>query len=107
MGVIQQQGRPFQHGYEVHFEQATLHFEFSALAAPTAAEVCPLKVFTADGKVEFPELGNGDPVLAFEREIAEVVRCVKNSLPSPILAGQLARDAVEICELQSQAILEQ
>jgi predicted dehydrogenase len=105
MGVINQQGRPFQHGCEVHFEQATVHFEFSALAAPAAPEFCRLKVFKPDGSVEFPSLGDGDPVLAFEREIAEVVRCVRDNSPSSILAGQLARDAVEICELQSNAIL--
>lgn len=105
MGVIHQQGRPFQHGFEVHFERATLHFEFSALAPPAPAEVCPLKVLTPDDSVIFPGLGDGDPIKAFEREISEVVRCVKNNCPSEILAGQLARDAVEICELQSQAVL--
>jgi predicted dehydrogenase len=105
MGVINQPGRPFQHGFEVHFERATVHFEFSAIAAPHSAEICPLKIFTLDGEIIKPELGDGDPVLAFEREIAEVVGCVKNKTPSKILAGELARDAVAICELQSQAIL--
>jgi predicted dehydrogenase len=107
MGVINQQGRPFMHGFEVHFEQATIHFEFSALAAPHHPEVCRLKVFTADGQVFTPDLTDGDPVFAFEREIGEVIRCINNNSPSGILAGQFARDAVEICELQSAAILRQ
>lgn len=104
MGVINQQGRPFTHGYEVHFEQATVHFEFSVLAAPNPPEVCRLKVFTADGQVLTPELADGDPVLAFGREIEEVVCSVQSGVTSPILAGQLARDAVEICELQSKEV---
>lgn len=104
MGVINQQGRPFTHGYEIHFEQATIHFEFAALAEPHAAELSPLKVFTADGQVLFPELGSGDPVPAFEREIEEVIACVAANRASEILAGELARDAVEICELQSRGV---
>lgn len=105
MGVIQQQGRPFMHGCEVHFEKATLHFEFSALAAPHSPEICPLKIFTEDGQVILPQLGDGDPVYAFEREIAEVVRCLAQQTPSRILSGQLARDAVEICQMQAQEII--
>ncbi len=104
MGVINQQGRPFTHGFEVHFERATVHFEFASLAEPNAPELNRLKVFTEDGKVLFPELGDGDPTCAFEREIAEVVKSVSNGTPSSILAGQLARDAVEICERQSREI---
>jgi predicted dehydrogenase len=105
MGVINQQGRPFMHGYEVHFEQATVHFEYSALSVPNSPEICPLKVFTADGHVLFPKLSDGDPVLAFGREIEEVIGSVQRGDSSPILAGQMARDAIEICELQSEAVL--
>lgn len=105
MGVINQQGRPFMHGYEIHFQQATIHFEFASLAAPHQPEVCRLKVFTDDGGVLIPELGDGDPLRAFEREIGEVVRCARDQTPSTILAGTLARDAVEICEMQAKEIL--
>jgi myo-inositol 2-dehydrogenase/D-chiro-inositol 1-dehydrogenase len=105
MGVIHQQGRPFTHGCEVHFERATLHFEFSVLADPHSPEVCPLKIFTQDGQVLQPQLGDGDPVFAFEREIAEVVRCLAQQVPSRILSGQLARDTVEICEMQARGIM--
>jgi len=105
MGIINQQGRPFMHGCEVHFEKGTMHFEFSGLAAPHPPEVCPLKIFTDQGEVIFPELGDGDPACAFEREIAEVVQCVANQTPSKILSGDLARDAVEICEMQAREIM--
>lgn len=105
MGVINQQGRPFMHGYEIHFEKGTIHFEFSALAEPHQPELCRLKVLTEDGGVLFPEIGDGDPLLAFEREIEEVVNCTREQVSSTILAGSLARDAVEICEMQAREIL--
>ena len=58
-GVVDQQGRPFNHAYEIHFEEATLQFEFAAFV--DQPEAMPLKVLLADGSVERPELGDGDP----------------------------------------------
>ncbi len=104
-GVINQQGRPFMHGYEIHLEKATIHFEFAALADPNAPEANPVKVFTEDGEVYYPELGDGDPIHGFAREIAEVAHCLTTNTPSKILAGSLARDAIEICEMQASQIL--
>ena len=102
-GVIDQQGRPFNHGYEIHFQQATLQFEFAAFA--DQPESMPLKVLLADGSVERPELGDGDPVFAFEREVGEVMSCLEADRPSAILDATLARDAVDICCLQAQQAL--
>ena len=51
-----------------------------------------------------PELSDGDPVYAFEREIGEVVSCLEAGRPSTILGATLARDAVEICCLQAQQV---
>ena len=101
-GVINQQGRPFTHGFELHLEQATLQFEFAAFA--DEAELMPLKVLLPDGSVLRPELGDGDPVFAFEREIGEVAGCLNDDRDSEILNGQLARDAIEICQLQAQSV---
>ena len=42
-GVIGQQGRPFMHGFEIHFEQATMQFEFAGFS--DRAEQMPLKIF--------------------------------------------------------------
>ena len=72
-GVVDQQGRPFNHAYEIHFEEATLQFEFAAFA--DQPESMPLKVLLADGSVKRPELGDGDPVFAFEREVGELAVC--------------------------------
>ena len=101
-GVIDQQGRPFNHGYEIHFEQATLQFEFAAFA--DQPESMPLKVLLADGSVERPELGDGDPVFAFEREVGEWVSCLAAGRTSTILDATLAKDAVEICQMQAQQL---
>lgn len=101
-GVINQQGRPFTHGFEIHLERATLQFDFQAFA--DAPECMPLKILTEDGKVHRPELGNGDPVLAFKREIEEVSQAIAENRPSDILNGTLARDGIQICQMQSKAV---
>ncbi len=103
MGVINQQGRPFTHGFEMHLENATLQFEFAACADND--DLMSLKVFHADGSVERPDLGDGDPVNAFIAEINEVVDCLQNDRRSSLLDGQLARDAIEICQMQDKAIV--
>lgn len=103
-GVINQQGRPFTHGYEIHLEAATLQFEFAAFA--DGPEMMPVKIITADGEVVRPDLGDGDPVFAFGREIAEVARCVSEDRESDILNGVLARDAIEVCQAQAKSVME-
>jgi predicted dehydrogenase len=103
-GVIQQQGRGFMHGYEVHFEQATLQFRFSALA--DEPELSPLKVLTSDGQVERPELGDGDMIVAFAAEIAEVTASLAAGQPSQLISGELARDAIILCQRQTESVLQ-
>jgi len=98
-GVIDQQGRPFTQGFELHLEEATLHFEVGFYE--DAAEQMPLKILTRDGKVIRPELGDGDPIGAFVDEIAEVVASMESGRPSPTLAGDLARDALVLCGQQT------
>ena len=102
-GVINQQGRPFTHAYEIHLEKATLQFDFAAFT--DKAELMPLKVLTSKGEVLRPDLGDGDPVRAFEAEIQEAVRSIQTKKPSTILSGDLARDAIVLCQLQSKSVL--
>jgi predicted dehydrogenase len=101
-GVINQQGRVFTHGFEIHLEKATLHFEFAGFA--DGPELMPLKVLTSNGKVVRPKLGDGDPVRGFEGEIKEVLRCVKSGQPSSVLSGELARDAVVLGHKQTESV---
>jgi len=101
-GVINQQGRPFTHAYEIHLEKAMMHFDFAAFSE--AAELMPLKIVTNTGKVIRPDLGDGDPARGFEGEIREVVRSIRSGQPSAILSGKLARDAIVLCHKQSESV---
>ncbi|MBX3413577.1 MAG: Gfo/Idh/MocA family oxidoreductase [Pirellulales bacterium] len=103
-GVIRQQGRAFTHGFEIHLERATLLYDFSVLAdKPTLS--MPLTVLKQDGRVEQPKLGAGDPLEAFVAEIAEVAGSIKRGTPSALLSGDLARDALVLCQKESQSAL--
>ena len=98
-GVIDSPARGFTHGYEVSFERATVQFEFAAYA-DGSTNLIPVTVMNADGSVERPELGDGDPVSAFLAEIDATAECVDNGRISPILDAGTAADALQICEMQ-------
>jgi len=95
-GVINQQGRPFTHGYEMHFEKATLAFD-SGMASP-------LTLYDDQGGVVHPELGSPDILLAFPKELCEAVQAIESNRPSALLDGSLARDALVLCQKQTQSI---
>ena len=102
-GVIQQQGRAFSAGFEIHFERATLLYDFSVIDGKPELNM-PLTVLAANGKVERPQMRSSDPVDAFVAELAEAARSVKKDEPSAMLDGQLARDAVILCQKQTESI---
>jgi predicted dehydrogenase len=96
-GVINQQGRPFTHGYEMHFEKATLAFDSSM--------GFPLTVYDDQGGVVHPELGSPDILCAFPQELAEAAQAVESNQPSALLDGSLARDALVLCQKQTESIV--
>lgn len=98
-GVIDSPARGFTHGYEVSFEKATVQYEFAAYA-DGSTNIIPVTIMNADGSVERPELGDGDPISAFVAEVDAAADCVDNGTLSPILAGLTAADALAICEMQ-------
>lgn len=103
-GVINQQGRSFTHGYEIHLEKATLYFDLAVLAGGQL-QVTPLTLLDAKGRAEYPQLPPGDPMLlAFDAEVKEVVQSLKSGQPSKLLSGELARDAIALCHKQTQAV---
>jgi predicted dehydrogenase len=105
-GVVRQQGRPFNHGFEIHLEKATLVFEFAAHA--DHAETMELKILKEDGSVERPaDLGDPDPLYAFVREMQELVASIENDEESHVLSGKIARDAIAICEAEEQSLIGQ
>jgi len=93
-GVIDQQGRPFTHAFEIYLEGATLQFD----------DGVPLTVFDAKGKSRQPKLPSGDPVDVFARELGDAAKAIRDDRPSKLLAGQLARDALLLCERETKAI---
>ena len=96
-GALSQSGRPFTHGFEFYLEKATLSFEFANLAGQGHLAT-PLSVILPDGTVDRPDLaGSGDPVDAFTAELAAAVESVASGTPSPVLSGELARQALRLC----------
>ena len=103
-GVIRQQGRSFTHGFEIHLEKATLQYEFAVFEGKPRL-IQPLTILDDGGRVLQPALGDGDPIRAFEGEIAEIVRSLESRRPSTLLSGELARDAILICQKQTESVL--
>jgi predicted dehydrogenase len=96
-GCIMQQGRPFMHSFETHFEDATIAFDsFSGL---------PVTVLTKDGGVEKPQFGDADEITPFVNELTEAQKAFTSGTPSPLLDGALARDALILCHKEVDAIL--
>ncbi len=92
-GCIFQQGRPFMANFEVHFEKATL------VSTPGGVDI-----LTEDGKIEQATLPNLDDVGVFANEMQEVTDSIRAGRVSPILGGQLARDALFLALKEMQAI---
>ena len=99
-GNIMQQGRPFTHGYEVHFEKATIICE-SFTGTPVTVILGDTQ---EDAKVEKPEFPAGDDITPFVNELAEARDAFVSGKPSAILDGALARDAVTICHKEIEAV---
>jgi len=102
-GTIGQQGRPFLHGFEIQLERATLAFEFAVIGTD-GMYLCKPTLFDPDGNALHPDLGDGDPQIAFQNQLTEVVECVQNGRTSAILGGELASDAITLCQRQTQSL---
>lgn len=103
-GVVLQQARPFLHGFEIHLERATLVFEFGVIdGKPTV--MMPFTVIADKGKPKVPDLGDGDPLLAFQAELAKVVQGVRENRPAEFLSSELARDAIRICQCEHESLV--
>lgn len=98
-GVIRQQGRSFTHGFEIYLKKATLVYDLAGVGDPPAGT--PLTVIDAKGQAVRPPLDAAD---AFVAELTEATRSVKTGKPSPLLAGDLALDALALCHRQQQSV---
>lgn len=85
-GWLAQPGCPFEHGYDVYFEEATLKFNSSWGQPPV--------LLTRDGKKRHPALPGKD---GFVGELAEAVRAVKAGRDSEEIGGRTARGSLLLC----------
>ena len=85
-GWLAQQGCPFEHGYDVYFEEATLKFNSSWGVPP--------QLLTADGKVRKPRLPGKD---GFVGELQEAVDAIRSGKASKELGGMSARNSLKMC----------
>jgi predicted dehydrogenase len=101
-GVIDQHGRPFTHGFEAHFERATVQYQSAAY--DDQPETMPLKVLHQDGSIERPDLGPGDPVDAFVAELEAAAIAVAGGETKMAMRGELAADALVLSQRIDQSI---
>jgi predicted dehydrogenase len=102
-GVIFQQGRGFCAGFEIHLEKATLLYDFAVIDGKPEANM-PLTLLRQNGNVERPKMKSADPVDSFVAELGEAIKTVRSGKPSALLDGELARDAVTLCQKQTESI---
>jgi predicted dehydrogenase len=102
-GALRQQGRGFTHAFEIYLERATLLFDF-AMIGPDPVVAMPLTVLGEKGKITRPKLDGGDAITAFVAELGEAAKAIRTGTPSPMLAGDLARDALLLCQRQTQSV---
>jgi predicted dehydrogenase len=95
-GALSQAGRPFAHGFELYFDRATLAFEFANLGGEGHTAM-PLSVILADGTVDHPKLGSGDPIDSFTQELTTAAGAISTRCEAEQLSGTLARQALRLC----------
>lgn len=85
-GWLSQQGCPFEHGYDVFFEDATLKFNSSWGQPPV--------LLTKDGKRRQPRLSKVD---GFVGELQEAVDAIRTGKESKVLSARSATDSLRMC----------
>ncbi|MEE2752806.1 MAG: Gfo/Idh/MocA family oxidoreductase [Candidatus Latescibacterota bacterium] len=102
-GAISKKGRPFAHGFEAYFDEATVLYEFITMGGqPHLAQ--PLCVLTHEGNIQSPNLGSKDPVEAFVREIQAAVKGVNSGSVCSELSSEVARTALSLCFNEVKAV---
>jgi len=102
-GVIRHPGRSFHQAFEIHFERATLVYDY-AVVDGKPHRAMPLTVLDAKGRALRPKLLSSDPTDGFVHELEDVAQSIASGNSSAILDGQLATDALTICQKQTQSV---
>ncbi len=102
-GTINQQGRSFEHGFEIHLEKATLAFCFSVYGGG-GRYLCEPTILDSKGKAKPAKLTDGDPMDAFAAELRHVARCVRTGEDAGPLEPAPAEDAILLCQKQTESL---
>ena len=92
-GWLAQQGCPFEHGYDVYFEEATLKYNSSWGQPP--------QLLTKDGEVCTPALPGED---GFVGELQEAVDAIAQGRASQEIGGQSARNSLLLCLREIESV---
>ncbi|MFH1566975.1 MAG: Gfo/Idh/MocA family oxidoreductase [Gemmatimonadota bacterium] len=92
-GWLSQQGCPFEHGYDIYFERATLKYNSSWGQPPV--------LLTEDGRARKPRLSRQD---GFVGEIQDAVDGVRTGKQSKVIAGGSARDSLRLCAKEVESV---
>jgi predicted dehydrogenase len=92
-GALVGAARPFAHGFELYFENATLSFSPGQ----------PLTVIGSAG-CETPMM-DADPVAAFTYELERVAVSLAAGVVEPFLAAETARDALALCGNEIESVI--
>lgn len=103
-GGIAANGLKFGHSFEIFLEEATLQFDAGTYGSDWVVNR-PLTLITNDGAVSQPSPGGRSEWCgAFTDELQEAVAAVRDNTPPPTLNGQLALDALRICDAEARSI---
>ena len=104
-GVINQQGRSFTHGFEIHLEKATLYFDFAVAGTAASANHAPdVARRQRQGR---PAASCRPATRCWPRSRPRSRKSLARSIaasPPPCSRGELARDAIILCHKQTQAV---
>ena len=103
-GGIAAKGHDFRHGFEAHFEKASIVFSSSNFGGEANTDR-PLTVISQDGKVRQPSLKGGEEWFTpWAGELQAAVRGVKEHAAPKVLSGDLARDAMRVVAAETKSV---
>ena len=103
-GGIAAKGHDFRHGFEAHFEKASILFSAANLGGEASVDR-PLTVISQDGKVRQPSLKGGEEWFSpFAAELQAAVKGVKEHAAPRALSGALARDALKVVAAETKSV---
>ena len=103
-GGIAAKGLEFVHGFQAHFEKATVMYRGGTLAGEPF-EDRPLTVVSQDGKVRGPKPKGGEEWTSpFTAELQAAVKTVRDREPNPILSGDAALAALKLVAAETKSV---